>query len=242
MREGQEERKEERYAVHGKNHASHDYDDVDDVFLRQQCVRYQDWAAYAEDSWRVTPRFTFNYGVRYEYFGVQHNDNQNLDSNFYYGPGATFYERIASGSVETTPHSPVGGFWNRRYGDVGPRVGFAYDIFGDGKTSFRGGYGISYERNFGNVTFNAIQNPPAYANVQILPTTAGVTPPVTTDNLGPFAGTGLVALSPTSLRHMDQNSRRRRHNSSAQRWSVNWPGTQCSQWSTPGRMPSTCTT
>src|SRR4029077_5350549 len=47
--------------------------------------RYHDWAAYLEDSWRVTPRFTFNYGFRYEYFGVQHNDNPNLDSNFYFG-------------------------------------------------------------------------------------------------------------------------------------------------------------
>jgi hypothetical protein len=170
--------------------------------------RYHDWAAYISDSWRVTPRFTFNYGVRYEYFGVQHNDNQNLDSNFYFGSGSNIYQRIANGSVQIAPQSPVGGIWNPSWGNVGPRVGFAYDLFGDGKTSLRGGYGISYERNFGNVTFNVIQNPPAYANVQIFPTTAGVAPPVvTTDNLGPFAGTGSVALPPTSLRHIDQNIR-----------------------------------
>jgi hypothetical protein len=36
-------------------------------------------------------------------------------------------------------------------------------MFGDGKTSLRGGYGLAYERNFGNVTFNVIQNPPNYA-------------------------------------------------------------------------------
>ena len=169
--------------------------------------RYQDWAAYLQDSWRVTPRFTFNYGFRYEYFGVQHNDNQNLDSNFYFGSGSSFFQQIRNGSVQIAPQSPVGGLWNPNYGTIGPRIGFAYDIFGDGKTSIRGGYGISYERNFGNVTFNVIQNPPAYASVQITATTPGVPPPtVTTNNLGPFAGAnGTVALRPSSLRHVNQN-------------------------------------
>lgn len=171
--------------------------------------RYHDWAAYLEDSWRVTPRFTFNYGFRYEYFGVQHNNNQNLDSNFYFGPGSTFFQQIRNGSVQIAPQSPVGGMWNPNYGTIGPRIGFAYDIFGDGKTSIRGGYGISYERNFGNVTFNVIQNPPAYASVQITSRTPGVPAPVVTNNnLGPFAGaTGTVALSPSSLRHVNQNIR-----------------------------------
>jgi outer membrane receptor protein involved in Fe transport len=169
--------------------------------------RYHDWAAYLEDSWRVTPRFTFNYGARYEYYGVQHNDNQRLDSNFYFGSGSNFYERIRTGQVFIAPDSPIHKLWNPNYGTIAPRIGFAYDLFGDGKTSVRGGYGISYERNFGNVTFNVIQNPPNYASVQITPTTAGVPPPVvTTDNLGPFAGSGgTVLLRPSSLRHVNQN-------------------------------------
>jgi carboxypeptidase family protein len=169
--------------------------------------RYHDWAAYLEDSWRVTPRFTFNYGFRYEYFGVQHNDNQNLDSNFYFGSGSNIFEQIRNGSVQLAPQSPVHGLWNPNFGTIGPRIGFAYDIFGDGKTSIRGGWGISYERNFGNVTFNVIQNPPNYASVQIVAGTPGEPAPVVTnDNLGPFAGSsGSVPLSPSSLRHVDQN-------------------------------------
>jgi hypothetical protein len=168
--------------------------------------RYQDWAAYMEDSWRVTPRFTFNIGLRYEHFGVQHNNKQNLDSNFYFGPGSTFPQRIQNGQVFLTQQSPVGEFWNPRWGTLGPRVGFAYDVFGNGKTSIRGGWGISYERNFGNVTFNAIQNVPNYATSEIIQGEAGVAAPVVTaNNFGPFAASGTLPLPPTQLRHMDQN-------------------------------------
>jgi len=164
--------------------------------------RFHDWAVYAQDSFRLTPRFTVNYGVRYEYYGVQHNNNKNLESNFYYGSDSNLFQSIRSGQVFTSPNSPIGGLWKPQYGTVSPRVGFAYDIFGTGKTAIRGGYGIAYERNFGNVTFNVIQNPPNYAvvvvnNVQ-----------VTTSNSGPLSGsTGNVPLPPTSLRHVSQNIR-----------------------------------
>jgi hypothetical protein len=146
--------------------------------------RYNDWAIYAEDSWRVTPRFTFNYGLRYEHYGVQHNSNPNLDSNLYYGPGSNIFQQINTAQIFTVPNSPIKGLWKPRWGTAGPRIGFAYDVFGDGKTSLRGGYGITYERNFGNVTFNMIQNPPNNATSQI---TGGVAP-VSVSNLGPFAG------------------------------------------------------
>ena len=146
--------------------------------------RYNDWAIYAEDGWRVTPRLTFNYGLRYEHFGVQHNNNPNLDSNLYYGPGSNIFQQINTAQIFTVPNSPIKGLWKPRWGTVGPRIGFAYDVFGDGKTSLRGGYGITYERNFGNVTFNMIQNPPNNATVDI----SGGVVPIGVSNLGPFAG------------------------------------------------------
>lgn len=174
------------------------------VFSRSN--RFHDWAAYAQDQFKVTPSFTFDYGVRYEYFGVQHNNNPNLDANFYYGPGSSLPAQVRSGNVFTVPNSPIGRLWNPQYGTVSPRIGFAYDVFGNGKTSIRGGYGISYERNFGNVTFNVIQNPPNYA-VVVLRSTTQQTYTVTNSNSGPLQGTGSVPLPPTSLRHVDQNIR-----------------------------------
>jgi outer membrane receptor protein involved in Fe transport len=168
--------------------------------------RYNEWAVYASDAWRMSNRFTLNLGVRYEYFGVQHNADPSLDANFYYGPGATIPEQLRNGAAMRAIDSPVGGLWEPDYNNIAPRVGFAWDINGDGRTSLRGGYGIGYERNFGNVTFNVLFNPPNYAVVTLTPQDVGRIP-ITTDNAGPFAGSaGTQKVIPaSSMRHVDQN-------------------------------------
>ena len=173
--------------------------------------RFHDWAVYGQDGWRATSKLTVNYGVRYEYFGVQHNNKQNLDSNFYWGSGNGLPQQVRTGAVYTAPQSPIHELWKPSYGAVSPRVGFAYDISGKGTTSVRGGYGISYERNFGNVTYNVIQNPPNYGvivenKVQ-----------VTTTNLGDLGSSiGPVILPSTSLRNVSQDIK----TSQTQFWSL----------------------
>jgi outer membrane receptor protein involved in Fe transport len=59
--------------------------------------RYQEFALYSMDSWKATRKLTVNLGLRYEFFGTQHNNNQQLDSNYYFAqmnlsasPMATF--------------------------------------------------------------------------------------------------------------------------------------------------------
>ena len=154
--------------------------------------RYNDGNFYVQDSWKVTPRLTLNLGVRWEYYGVQHNSNPALDSNFYLGAGANLFDQVRNGTVQIADQSPVGGLWAQDKNNWAPRVGFAYDVFGNGTMSFRGGYGIGYERNFGNVTFNVIQNPPNYAVLSIVSGTdvPKGTLPIYSNNFGPLAGAG----------------------------------------------------
>ena len=115
---------------------------------------------------------------------------------------------MRSGQVQIADQSAAHGFWESRWGTFAPRVGFAYDLFGNGRDSIRGGYGISYERNFGNITYNASFNPPASAVVSdsCSPEDASCNATVTNQDLGPLGQpTGPQYLPPVELRHLDQN-------------------------------------
>jgi hypothetical protein len=163
--------------------------------------RYQDGALYATDDWHVSPRFTLNAGLRWEVYGPQHSQRPGLDANFFLANDGDIYDDIRNGQIKTRLNAPNGRLWNLNLKQFGPRIGFAYDVFGDGKTSIRGGYGISYERNFNNVTYNVIQNPPNYAVVALIGST-----PITTNNLGEFGSdVGPVELPNTTLRAVDPN-------------------------------------
>ena len=182
----------------------------------QRSNRYKEFAIYGNDSWRISPRITLNLGLRYEYYGPQRHKDPTLDANFYFEGGnfsrqldnPQLFQNIRNGRVLRAPDSPVGELWKADLNNFAPRIGIAWDIFGTGRTSLRGGYGMAYERNFGNVTFNVIQNPPNYAVTAL---EAGVDIPqnqlpIFNDNSGPFAGTGVnKLLTPVSLRAVDPN-------------------------------------
>jgi hypothetical protein len=153
---------------------------------------YNDGSWYVNDSWKVTQRLTLNLGLRWEYYGVQHDGpNPNLDSNFYFGPGTSYQQTIRTGTIQIADKSPVGGLWAKNLNNWAPRVGFAWDVLGNGTLSFRGGYGISYERNFGNVTFNVIQNPPNYGVISINSPQDIPVQPIYTSTAGPLQGSGV---------------------------------------------------
>jgi hypothetical protein len=170
--------------------------------------RYHDFGLYGQDSWRVARRLTVNLALRWEYFGIQHNKDPRLDSNFFPATGVSRFQGIRNGDVAVTEDSAINGLTRKDWNNFAPRVGFAWDVFGDGKTSVRGGYGIGYERNFGNVTFNVIQNPPNYAVLSLVSGVDLPSIPITTNNAGPLAGSaGSKALPSVSLRAVDPNLR-----------------------------------
>ncbi|HEY8462364.1 MAG TPA: TonB-dependent receptor, partial [Blastocatellia bacterium] len=128
--------------------------------------RQNDLAFYAEDSIKIRPRLTLTAGVRWEYFGVPHSpgNERSLDSNLYFpdDPSLNIFQQVSAASFRQTDR-----FYKSDYSNFAPRIGFAYDIFGNGRTVFRGGYSLFYDRNFGNALFNVIQNPPSYAVLQL---------------------------------------------------------------------------
>jgi outer membrane receptor protein involved in Fe transport len=173
-------------------------------FTRENTFNDGNW--YVQDTMKLTPRFTLTLGLRWEYYGVQHNTKPYLDTNFYPGSGANQYEQIRNGVVEPAPLSPVHGLYAKSLKNFGPRIGFAYDVFGNGKWSVRGGYGIAYERNFGNVTYNVLFNPPYYGIIDLVSNTAGASQlKISNDNYAPLQGAAgtSMPLPPVELRALD---------------------------------------
>ena len=154
--------------------------------------RYNEPALFIADTWKVTPRLTLTPGLRWEYFGELHSPGADhiLDSNFYLGSGSNLLEQIASGRFLRTVDAPGdlrGHFYQPDYKNFAPRLGSAYDLFGDGKTVIRAGAGLFYDRRVGWELFRAFLNPPSYSLVQL--TDAVLTPALVTNPYAAFPNT-----------------------------------------------------
>jgi hypothetical protein len=173
------------------------------------------WAAYVQDNWRATRRLTLNLGLRWD--GIPHTyEANNRMGNFYpslYDPNMAAIVQ-ADGTI--SPNSPglgtspnpilagvplylngIGtpgkngipkGLVSDHWANFGPRLGFAYDPSGEGKTVIRGGFGIMYERIQGNDMYNAGPNIPFSLSV--------TNNSVTFQNPGILLDTGAAAPKP----------------------------------------------
>jgi hypothetical protein len=103
---------------------------------------------FFQDDWKVTARLTLNLGLRYEWNGVPRDDGlQALNSISTLSGVPSITSGSGSGFDFRKPDSDKNNF--------GPRIGFAYDPFGNAKWAIRGGFGISYDvtpQNFPSIS------------------------------------------------------------------------------------------
>lgn len=99
--------------------------------------------AFAQDDWKVTQRLTLNLGVRWEPF-VPYKDELGRLAQFRPGVQSSVYPKAPLGYVFPGDAGVPESTFGARYGQFSPRFGLAYNVFGDGKTSFRAGAGVYY--------------------------------------------------------------------------------------------------
>ena len=168
-------------------------------------IRAQQVEFYLQDDFRITPHFTLNLGARYSIFR-QPWDNNGYLTNFdpsLYDPSKAPQINPATGLIVPNTGDPLNGIIvadknspfgskvsNENNNNIAPRVGFAWDPFGDGKTSIRSGYGIFYDTIlYGVYEQNIFANPPYVSSVAI--------PNTRLEN--PAASVPNVSLSPKVL-------------------------------------------
>lgn len=114
--------------------------------------RFTLFAGYLQDTFRIHPRLTLSGGLRYE------TTTMPVD----------IYGRDSALPNLTDTAPTVGPLYeNPTHKNLSPRVGFAWDVFGDGKTSVRGGYGIYFNTNNQQNLIVTVTNPPATPRVAV---------------------------------------------------------------------------
>ncbi|MBV8050043.1 MAG: TonB-dependent receptor, partial [Acidobacteriaceae bacterium] len=130
--------------------------------------RTSSYGLFAEDTFKLTKNLTLNYGLRYELNTVIHDAHGRLSS--WWPQKYTTFLNPTDPTIQTNTaaleasgivlQNNVSGIYNGDHNNFAPRLGIAWDVFGQGKTVLRAGYGVFYETIIGNIPGNAMLNPP----------------------------------------------------------------------------------
>ncbi len=117
---------------------------------------------FVQDDWKVNRRLTLNLGVRYDLYTYPYEQNNN-QANYDIATGQLLFAGVNGNSRSLV---------NTDKNNFAPRIGFAYDVYGTGRTSLRGGYGIYYFLDRGGVG-NQLSNNPGFNGLQEFTATNG---------------------------------------------------------------------
>jgi Carboxypeptidase regulatory-like domain/TonB-dependent Receptor Plug Domain len=135
-----------------------------------------DYGVFVQDNWKITPRLTLQLGARYDY-------------EFLPSPVANLTSAVGT----FTPYPGITNHPSDK-NNIGPRIGFAYDLFGNGQSVLRGGYGMYYGRITNGNLLNVLLDtgsPNGQTNPLFKPTTGGPQFPN-------IVGSGGAVSTPTS--------------------------------------------
>jgi hypothetical protein len=106
-------------------------------------LKYHQWSIYGQDSWKVNKQLTLNYGLRLDHLGMWYGTPAGIQvwnpATYDNTKNAPANTGLAWNKIDKSV--PVSGFKSRLFYPE-PRVGFAYDVLGTGKTVFRGGIAL----------------------------------------------------------------------------------------------------
>lgn len=141
------------------------YDETDTVAFNDN--RRNALELYIDDSWKATRRLTLNFGLRWSYFppAYEPNGRYRVFVPSQYDPAKAVIVD-AAGRIQRGVGDRFNGlvkpepFWQTSKRNFAPRFSFAYDLFGNGRTALRGGYGIFYSREILGAFILMSGNPP----------------------------------------------------------------------------------